>query len=58
MSSAALSQLSPEELEGLAKASFSDNIGLQLGPLLLGCVFDFILLGTMLQQFQSWWAYC
>nr|XP_019045555.1 hypothetical protein I302_05945 [Kwoniella bestiolae CBS 10118]OCF24485.1 hypothetical protein I302_05945 [Kwoniella bestiolae CBS 10118] len=51
-------KLSPEELEGIAKTAFSNDIGLQLGPLLLGCIFDFMLCGVVIQQFQSWWSYC
>ncbi|WVQ65697.1 uncharacterized protein L199_003875 [Kwoniella botswanensis] len=52
------SGLSPEELEGIAKAAFGVDIGLKLGPLLLGGIFDVMLLGVLIQQFQSWWAYC
>ncbi|WVW84758.1 hypothetical protein I302_106793 [Kwoniella bestiolae CBS 10118] len=46
-----------EQVEAITQAAFSDSIGVKLGPVLLGPIFDVILYGVMLQQFQCWWAY-
>ncbi|WVW84757.1 hypothetical protein I302_106792 [Kwoniella bestiolae CBS 10118] len=47
-----------EQVEAIAQAAFGDSLGVKLGPVLLGPIFDIILYGVMLQQFQCWWAYC
>ncbi|WRT67853.1 uncharacterized protein IL334_004827 [Kwoniella shivajii] len=46
-----------DQVEAIAKAAFGDNLGLKVGPVLLAPIFDAILYGVMMQQFQSWWTY-
>ncbi|WWC62662.1 uncharacterized protein I303_105259 [Kwoniella dejecticola CBS 10117] len=53
-----ISGMPPEQVEAIAKMAFGDNLGLKLGPVLLGPIFDSILWGVMLIQFQNWWSYC
>ncbi|WWC70837.1 uncharacterized protein I206_104789 [Kwoniella pini CBS 10737] len=54
----AIASMTPEQMEALASSAFSVDLGMQLGPILMGCMFDAILWGVMLQQFQGWWEYC
>ncbi|OCF37228.1 hypothetical protein I316_01135 [Kwoniella heveanensis BCC8398] len=49
--------MSPEQLEAIAKAGLSANRGLNLGPFLLGGIFDIALYGIMTQQYMTWWQF-
>ncbi|WWC70846.1 uncharacterized protein I206_104798 [Kwoniella pini CBS 10737] len=53
-----ISGMPAEQVEAIAKMAFGDNLGLKLGPVLLGPIFDAILYGIMIIQFQNWWTYC
>ncbi|WWC61592.1 uncharacterized protein I303_104176 [Kwoniella dejecticola CBS 10117] len=47
----------PEQVEQLAQMALGGDLGFNLGPWLLGVIFDAIAFGIMIQQYQTWWTY-
>ncbi|KAK6908105.1 hypothetical protein I203_102106 [Kwoniella mangroviensis CBS 8507] len=51
-------EMTAEQLETIAAAAFAPDRGFNIGPFLMGCLYDAILFGVMTQQYIDWWKYC
>ncbi|WWC88629.1 uncharacterized protein L201_003542 [Kwoniella dendrophila CBS 6074] len=49
--------MTPEQIEIMANAAFSSDLGMNLGPFLVGCLWDAILFGVVTQQYIDWCRY-
>ncbi|WWC62659.1 uncharacterized protein I303_105256 [Kwoniella dejecticola CBS 10117] len=49
--------LTPEQVEELSFGVFGANKGFNLGPFLLGCLWDAVLFGVLTQQYTDWWIF-
>ncbi|WVQ95856.1 hypothetical protein IAU59_002955 [Kwoniella sp. CBS 9459] len=47
----------PEQVEALAQMALGNDLGFNLGPWLLGVLFDCLFFGILLQQYLSWYMY-
>ncbi|OCF76275.1 hypothetical protein I204_03575 [Kwoniella mangroviensis CBS 8886] len=47
----------PEQVEGLARMALGNGLGFNLGPWIIGVVFDCMAFGILIHQYQVWWTY-
>ncbi|CAD6565555.1 MAG: 60S ribosomal protein L15 [Tremellales sp. Tagirdzhanova-0007] len=53
-----MSSINATDVEEVAKARLSTDLGTSLGPYIVGMFFDAVLLGVCLQLFSRWYTYC
>nr|XP_018262281.1 uncharacterized protein I303_05297 [Kwoniella dejecticola CBS 10117]OBR84439.1 hypothetical protein I303_05297 [Kwoniella dejecticola CBS 10117] len=49
--------MTPEQMEAAAASVFGADRGFNLGPFMIGCLWDAVLLGVLTQQYVDWWRF-